>query len=492
MKKMISVILSLSLVLCAISASAKVEPTPTSASAFDENNTRALTGYLTIIMQGDTDSASDCVAFENALEVSGNGYTGFSRKGWTENTNTPNYIRATASDFLSSKGAHVAYYSGHGASGTYPVLNAVSGSGMTSSAFNVATTLGVSGSNWASSSLISSSDNLRVMVLASCLQLDSSVVKYYARIMKASGVRVIAGYHDIAPSLGDDTIATNFVQNADAGYCVLEAWRMANTYQNWAVLVFWDNENQAYNMPGFPGTEYPAPSSGASVYRYANFLSTPREESTASVGDSIDAQISALPLSITMTTIQNEASLQDYSRDVAWANTSVPDDDSDIQRMLATALNENMEAKIPVQYQVAREELDTETGIVADTEVIVERTYQYFDTHLGVKIADSYVSATVDSEGVNTIKVNRKSVAATNTNITQTTATGETGQTISQSAALKLLLQDHPCIAESELYDVSLAYVPDGNGCHVLCYEFMFSHGFSYVNVVTGDILSIG
>ena len=93
---------------------------------------------------------------------------------------------------------------------------------------------------------------LRVLMLASCSQLDSSVVKYYARIMKSSGIRAIAGYHDIAPGLGDDVIATNFINHASAGNSVWYSWQHANNGYNWAVLVYQENANQYYRLPGFP------------------------------------------------------------------------------------------------------------------------------------------------------------------------------------------------------------------------------------------------
>ena len=458
---------------------------------------------MTIIMQGNTYSASDCVAFENSLEATGNGYSSFARYGWTENSSTPSTQRVTEDEFKLSRFAHVAYYSGHGGtywnSSRYPVLNCwATNSYGTSSAFNVATALGVAGENWETSCTIQPNDNLRVMVLASCLQLDSSIVKYYARVMKASSVRAVVGYHDIAPSVGDDTIATDFIQYSDEGSAIIAAWQYANPGQNWAVLELADdlnNDNQTVYMPGFPARIYEEPSSAASVYRYANFLTIPREESTDSNGSKQKAAYS-LPLTITTSTATSNAldkeSLAEYSRDAYWSGESVSDDDSALVALLDTKFDQDITDSICVQHKVTRETIDADIGVVSDSEVVLQRTYSYYDTYNGVKIVDSFVRGSIDSRGVNNVSVQKKAVTFAGTSIAQMTASSKDGvELISESTALKLILEDHECICNSELYALALAYVPDGNGQHVLCYEFMFSSGFQYVNVVTGEIIHV-
>lgn len=57
--------------------------------------------YSAIIMQGNTESASDCVSFELALISSGNGYDSFARRGWRPLQNTPLQTRVTLSQFQS-------------------------------------------------------------------------------------------------------------------------------------------------------------------------------------------------------------------------------------------------------------------------------------------------------------------------------------------------------------------------------------------------------
>ncbi len=451
-----------------------------------------------IIMQGNTISASDCVAFENALEASGNGYDSFVRYGWQENSNSPENIRVSASSFATIGSYKIAYYSGHGArinNGAYlPILNAHAGNNAYGSytPFDVATTLGVSDdNNWGNTCIIDSDDNLRVLILACCYQLDSNIVKYYVRLMKASGIRAIAGYHEQAPSDGDDTIATSFVQQADNGSSIKDAWANVNWNQNWAILVYRENNGQNYRLPDFPNYTLPAVSSAAAVYRYANFLDPYREESTRSLGTGVNPQLSLLPLSITLTSCRNEKSEQTFQRNAIWGDVSVPDNDSAIISTLLTQFGEDVSLKPCVQYHISQEEVDADTGVLPGTEIVVERTYQYFDTYEGVKIVDSYISASIDGDGINRISAQRKAVVSVNAN-SEAINTGSRSDIslIEEEDALNLLLSNNKNLVTSEYFGSTFAYAPDGNGSHVLCYEFAFSGGLYYVNVVTGEIVN--
>ncbi len=276
--------------------------------------------------------------------------------GWTPNSSggSCNTKRVTLDEFKSIYDNDVAYYSGHGGSRNgYPILNYTSStitSYGNSSEINVAESLGLTGNNWAQNSWFMQMDPIKVLVLASCSQLDSSIVKYYARLMKASGVRAIAGYHSTAPSNGDDDIATDFINKAAAGNSIWSSWQQANSGQPWAVLVYQSNSNQYYRLPGFKGERYNAPSSSASVYRYANFLSVPREEPTGLYSSLLD-QISQIPLTITTSDAQRRLSGPENMREIAHTDTSIVDDDTLILDYLAQ--NVGYEAtlnKISVQH----------------------------------------------------------------------------------------------------------------------------------------------
>ena len=159
-------------------------------------------------MQGNTNEENDCRAAENGLLDSGS-YTTTSivETGWTyndRNSSSMDQIRANATNFLYSKLYDFSYYSGHGVrTGGIATLNTVpsdpSSASGTYSQFNVAETLGVNSSTWRADSEWTSTDKLRVLMLAACFQLDSSIMHYYARAMRASSVRAIAGYHERGP-----------------------------------------------------------------------------------------------------------------------------------------------------------------------------------------------------------------------------------------------------------------------------------------------------
>lgn len=141
-------------------------------------------------------------------------------------------------------------------------------------------TLGVDSSNWASTSQWNKNSNLKVAIFSACQVLDNTYgdCKYLVRAMKASNVRVIAGYHMTSPTNPVDTnIATDFFYNTQnggvtGGESIRSSWQTANELNSaasrWAVLCYKDNSNQYYRMPGFPGRTYSDPSSDATVYRF--------------------------------------------------------------------------------------------------------------------------------------------------------------------------------------------------------------------------------
>ena len=471
-----------------------------SNNIMEANNIPVLPGddedgsYVTIIMQGDTDSASDCLAFANALTASGNGYNYFQRYGWNaEGQKTESMV--SSSQFSSIGSYPVAYYSGHGswkwsneAGDQVPFLNA----GSSSTEFNVATTLGLSGTDWEDTCIISSISPLRVLILSACKQLNDYSAQYYARLMKASGVRVVAGYHDTSTSDYDDEIAQEFVERCDMGRSILNSWDTVNSNygQPWAVLVYTSNENQNYRLPGFPGATYVAPSSGADIYRYMEGVDTTVTlRYMPNIENEIAEVIESLPLFITVVEKSKTGTLQDYVRDAVWT-ASVEDNDSEIKKLIEETLQESVGKKIVVQYNVTQDIIDPELGVVPESSVVVERTYKYYDTYRGIKITDSYISASIDSQGINEFTVCKRMVMPEDTSaFTSRVDMLENHPVVTQENAIKVLLAEEKQLMQTELLAVSLAYVPDGSGNHVLCYEFMFPCGFRYVSVSNGKVI---
>jgi len=443
--------------------------------------------YSTIIMQGNTPSASDCQAFKDRLLASGCGYTVFSLRGWTNNSNTPNEQIVTKAQFKEMKNYDVAYYSGHGGydhtNENHPLINFAH-----KDEIDVAEALGVQASTWQTDRYITPNDKLRVIVLASCEQLHSDAVKYYARVMKASKVRAIAGYHAGSPTAGDDTIARNFVDYAKAGNSVWYSWKHANSGQSWAVLVYKSNSNQYYRLPGFPGNTYADPSSSASVYRYASFLTDPGVTPVTNTSD-IGNMLLQLPLTITATE-QEKGNADALKREVVVGNYSVADDDSTVRNYLSI-LDSNMSLtdKICVQYYVAAEEIDEDFGILSNTRQIVERTYLYYDTYGGIKIADSYISASVDIGGIKNIEDKRKTVTKQGESISAAKNVANKKAYYSEVEAIEAFLNEQSMYNEEDILDVSLAYAPIENGAYQLCYELRTEYSFHYVNVQTGETI---
>ena len=457
--------------------------------------------YTTIIMQGNTESASDCLSFHNGLRNSGNGYNSFSLRGWDTTSDQPHEVRVTATQVKAMRYYHVAYYSGHGGTkdgGTsFPVINYIPSNPAndygTSDPINVAQLFGVDTDNWRNETLLSSSNPLRVLMLASCSQLDSSVVKYYARMMKSSGIRAIAGYHDIAPGYGDDVIATNFINYASAGNSVWYSWQHANNGYNWAVLVYQENANQYYRLPGFPGNQYSDPSASAKVYRYASFLGSAQETPT-SLEVSNAVPVDTLPLTITTSNAEVKTySANSTNRENANSNTQVADDSTIVQNYLRENIAEDvLNDSICVQHYVSRKEIDEDYGSLEDTEIIVERTYDYYDTYEGIKIADSYVGASVDAQGIKNVTDERKTVVSAGESALEARDnSARYTNLISESDAITIAQDAHPCGCEFNVLGVSLAYAPVNSGEHVLCYEVASSHGFHYVSIETGEIINL-
>lgn len=447
-----------------------------------------------ITMQGNTYSASDCRTFESGLLNKGNEYIRTYRAGWS-GSDTPDSNRVTLEQLRGMYTHDVAYYSGHGGyqtvNGVYhPFLNFKPSNPANdygnSSPIDVASTFMVDGSDWQTRSYLEPIDPIKVLFLASCYQLDTKVMKYYARMMKASGVRAIAGYHDIAPSEGDDDIATNFINYAADGNSVWYSWQHANSGNNWAVLVYQSNGNQYYRMPGFKGNRYDAPDKTQSVYRYANFLS-PCAPVPTSIENSLMEQIADLPLTITTSNLQTRAEVSGNEREVVHTTTSVADDETLVWNYLTeNGLNDVSQDTILVQHYVACDEIDEDEGIVEDSRVIVERTYDYYDTYSGVKIADSFVGASIDCEGVKNISDNRKTVISAGEKLADNARSIDL---ISEEEAIEIARSEDTCCNDLDVHSIGLAYAPTENGEHTLCYEVTSNHGFCYVDVQTGDII---
>ena len=223
-----------------------------------------------IICQGNTDSASDCRAFDSALSAK---YSSVTRYGYTTSSDTPSSTRASDTNFKNAKGYDVLYWSSHG--DKTPYLNLSGGPG--SAQFN-ARTVATSTGGWCSTS-----NKLKVAFLAACRQMDEAPNRLgWANIMRQSDIRAICSYHEGAPGHPyDKNVANSFfsyVNQGSTGNSVWYSWQRANedngNRSTYMVLVYYNDNQCYYRLPGFSSQTYRAPNrSTDSIYAYASFMS---------------------------------------------------------------------------------------------------------------------------------------------------------------------------------------------------------------------------
>lgn len=455
--------------------------------------------YTARIMQGNTNEEDDCRATENGLLDSGN-YTTTSivETGWTytnRTTSSINTVRATATNFLYSNLYQFAYFSGHGSrSSGIPTLNVTpsnpSSASGTYTPFNVAQTLGVNSSTWRTDSNWSTSDSLRVLMLAACYQLDSTIMHYYARAMRTSNVRAIAGYHESGPGHSTDvTIADNFFDYANDGNSVKYSWQYGNTFGStiypWAVLVYTENYNEYYRIPGFPGNTYTDPSSQASIYRFRSGLTG---SEIVNYSRTISENESLLRYA---TVVASNRSVEQFSnREPISSSIDLPVNTSITDSYVANALGRNtIDDLVCIQTPVYRDEINIEDGgSVPGTEKVVERIYHYYNTYNGIRIADASFVLGVDSNGIYTANNYWKDVA-----LPAAVADSEcvkVGDLISERTALSSI----PTSSRDEfvLLRSSIVYAPiaSESSTYTIAYELISTDGrLAYVDAVTADLL---
>ena len=235
--------------------------------------------HTAIVCQGNTDDAGDCVVFYNKLN---DVYSSVVNKGFSPSTGNLSTTRASQTDFKNADGYDVLYWSSHGNS--TPMLNL----GDSQSQFN---SYSAAYSAWNSTS-----DKLKVAILAACHQLDGATNRsQWASIMRRSNIRAICGYHEGAPGHPyDKNLAEDFfsyVKAGSTGNSVMYSWQHANqdngNNSTYMVLVYQDDNQCYYRLPGFSSQTYRNPNrSTDSIYAYASFMTG--AVSTAAVQPSIN------------------------------------------------------------------------------------------------------------------------------------------------------------------------------------------------------------
>lgn len=489
-RKMISLLVAIALVasVCVIPASA--------------------TSYNAMIVQGNTPDVGDCkVVFENLKNVpDGNSYT-ISNRGWHYNsgssyhnyskwpTSNSEYALACAQDLIDAKNHDVLYWSGHGGRNpirlnVHPSSNDYGPGSSQQPTINIASTLGVDSSNWANTSQWNKDSNLKVAIFSACQVLDNTYgdCKYLVRAMKASNVRVIAGYHMTSPTNPVDTnIATDFFYNAQnggvtGGESIRSSWQTANELNSaasrWAVLCYKDNSNQYYRMPGFPGRTYSDPSSDATVYRFWSSYtdSTGGQTMTTGLVDNV------LPIEISTTSsVSRSASNNGLTTYREMNEDHQGTLDESIQRTLVQDyLGEKHQAGIEWIGTISCEEVNEEIGAVPGTESVVGKTFCYNNQYNGIRLVDNFYKVATDVDGVYSTMDRWADIVEQSEATTENTAILPTDGIAVPSAG--------DAVVES----MELVYVPVDATTYRLCYAVTFNDlNTDYVDAVTGETVEI-
>lgn len=467
------------------------------------------TTYKAMIVQGNTEDVGDCKVFYNKLKAvpDGNNYV-ITNRGWhfagpdsdpgknsyhnydawpTEAMN-PEYALASAQDLINAKDYDVLYWSGHGGPAKLNVHagNEYGPGESMQPEIEIDKTLCLDSDSWASTSKWNKSSRLKVAIFAACSVLDESRCTYMVRAMKASNVRVIAGYHTTSPSHPKDTnIATAFFSNTlgvSGGESIRSSWQAANELygvgNNWAVLCYQSNSNQYYRMPGFPGNTYAAPASNAAVYRFWYQYTSPTNGQEMTTGLTDDT----LPLEITV----SNGNGRSVSPVGATVYREMNDDhegslDNETQRELAEDyIDEKYQSGIEGIGTVYCEEVDEETGVVPGTVSEVGKIFCYSNQYSGIRLVDNFYKVATDAAGVYfTIDRWRDVVGCSE---------ATTGNTLVLSADSIAV----PCAEGESVERTEMVYMPVSATTYQLCYEVTLNDGSAYyVDAVTGETVDL-
>jgi hypothetical protein len=275
-----------------------------------------------------------------------------------------------------------------------------------------------------------SSSPLKIAIFAACYQLDGNSNRVsFANKMRNSKVRVIAGYHEQAPSSQDKTLVDHFFVAVKDGNSVRYSWEVANVEVgksgSWIVLAYKDGYNEYYRMPGFKNernSEYPTPTSSTPIYRYWG-LSNPAAEvkTVMPSGDKASEYLSeGVPLKIVPISDKPKIGADDIKNimpDVTIATSY------DSQRITVREPNDIAIGNISEVNTITRELLSNQLnlGSVVDNSLveeylvkcaeikedgtdgpseIISKRITYNNSAYGIPIEGNMVSVGVDNDGV--------------------------------------------------------------------------------------------
>lgn len=493
--------------------------------------------YTATIVQGNTEDVGDCKAFFEGLKSvpsgnnyyiwnrgwhynNGNSYHNYSK--WNKSTNTApdsDHALASAQDLIDAGQRDVLYWSGHGSSN--PIrLNVSASSGVygpgTSKqpVINIPSTMKVNTSNWKNTCVWNKNSKITVAIFGACKILDNDYgdCKYLVRIMKASNLKAIAGFHLKSPAHPIDTaIVQKFFSNSQnggvvKGESIRSSWQMANELNsrsaNWAVLCYKSNYNQYYRIPGFPGKTYSAPASSAPVYRFwCNYTSpTGGQEMATGINTTSIAESKDLPIELYISnkTISENTltrSNKNTNSDVTYYK--------ELNDEISSDLNETNQNKIATQYlnkvlstnitdnsirtvgTITCEEVNEDSSSVPGSEVVVGKTFCYTNQYNDIKMVDNFYKVGTDVDGVY-FSINKwkniMSVSSKDTNSAKILSMNEVKARLATSESV-----NSKSIAIQEFDEYELVYAPISATTYKLCYEINTEDATYYIDCVSGE-----
>lgn len=361
--------------------------------------------YNAEVCQGNTANAEDVKAFYSNLSSKGYAVTA---KGYSGNSITI----ADKSDFINAKDYNVLYWSGHGGGGgTNATLNITQDSSKWFNTFEAA-------DKW------KNTYNLKVAIIAACYQFNGNGLRgKWADIMKNSGLKVLAGYHEKAPASTDTKIANEFFRLANErrgssqGNSVRYSWQQANiangSSEQWIVLGYKTNRMEYYRLLGFPGSFEASPSS-KTVYRYtskningtgatsraSSFINREIPYEIKVSEDTLDLDTSVLGDNCYVASLDDDAqakiiNLRENKLDSITFEDAQKNNAATVENL---GIDSNLSNAIINNYALLETEIKEDGSDGEENNIGVVSTYQ--QQYRGIPLEDNFFTVCSDSDGV--------------------------------------------------------------------------------------------
>lgn len=271
-----------------------------------------------------------------------------------------------------------------------------------------------------------SGGNLEFLFLSACYQLtgagDNPRARYANSMIGNNAVRVISGYHEQAPKVGDTIVERYFFNNPDSGSndvsdgeSVKSSWMKANIRANSVdgytapanfLVLTHNNSSQYSRFEGYSSTTYPRPNSSTSILRFS-MVNQGGTDQPYSINDAANVQEFA-DLKIPNYTLKvqevSASPSQEVGGEIGDKKVSF-NEDMAIQKadnwfnsaFNSVALNEIKDESVKVSPIVMAEVLEDSSK---EVEVPVAYVVEHKNYYNGIRLAGDTYTTIVDDEGI--------------------------------------------------------------------------------------------